>query len=66
MAADSPEDKNFKRHVRRAAPAVHPRQRPLLARGDGGSPSTRRQHAAVDGSKTWHGNAPPGQAAEDA
>jgi transposase len=59
-------DKNFKRHFRLAAPAVRPRRRPLLARGDGGSPSTRRPHAAVDGSKAWRGNARPGHAAEDA
>ncbi|MGH8065232.1 MAG: hypothetical protein ACRERE_08330 [Candidatus Entotheonellia bacterium] len=60
------EDKNFKRHFRLAAPAVRPRRRPLLARGDSGSPSTRRPHAAGDCSKAWRGNARPGHAAEDA
>jgi hypothetical protein len=39
---------------------------PPSARGVGGSPSTRRPHAAVDGSKAWRGHAQPGQAAEEA
>jgi hypothetical protein len=44
----------------------HPfRQRPLLARSDGGSPSTWRQHAAAAHSKAWHGLAQPGHAAQD-
>jgi hypothetical protein len=47
-------DKNFKRHFRFAAPA------------GSGSPSTRRQPAAVDCRKAWRDNARPGQAAEDA
>jgi hypothetical protein len=39
---------------------------PPRPRGDSGSPSTRRQHAAVDCSKAWRGNARPGHAAEEA
>ena len=46
-----------------ALSAVRLRRRPLLARGDGGSPSTRRQYAAVACSKAWRGNAWPGHAA---
>ena len=34
-------------------------------RGAGGSPSTRRQHAAAAHSKEWHGLAQPGHAAQD-
>jgi hypothetical protein len=55
----------LQRHFRLVNPAVRPRRRPLLACGDGGFPSTRRQHATVDCRKAWRGNARPGQAAED-
>jgi hypothetical protein len=48
------EDKNFKRHFRRAAPAIRPAGG-HCSRSDGCSPSTRRQHSVVDCSKVWRG-----------
>ena len=68
VATDSQdrEDKNFKRHVRLAAPAVRPRRRPPLARSDGGVPSTQRLPAAVARSTAWHGHARSGRAEQEA
>ena len=48
------EDRKSTRHFRPAATARLCRQ-PLLARGAGSAPSTRRQHAAAAHSKAWRG-----------
>jgi hypothetical protein len=58
-------DRKSKRHFRLATPAARLHRRPLHARGAGGSPSTRRQHAAAAHSKAWRGLAQPRHAAQD-
>ena len=48
------------------SPLARLRRRPLLARGEGGVPSTQRRHAAAARSKDWRGFVRSGQAAQDA
>ena len=55
----------LQRHFPLVPSAACLRQRPLLAPVDGGVPSTQRLLAKAARSKTWHGNARPGQTARD-
>jgi p-hydroxybenzoate 3-monooxygenase len=56
---------NTKPLFRPAAATARLHRRPLRARNAGGSPSTRRQHAAAARSKAERGTARSGQAVED-
>ena len=55
----------IKRPFRPTAATARLHRRPRRARSDGGSPSTRRQHAAAARSTAERGKARSGQAAQD-
>jgi hypothetical protein len=76
LSANNFEYRQFKRHYSAGpfgaqppkTPLGHPRvarHRPLLARGDGGSPQRAAAAAAVARSKAWRVNARPGHATQD-